>query len=125
MQQARTFFTGSGPARPQRPQPPKLSDWSTPAVKDSCWSSFDFLLGAGMVVIQKNTHKILVIHESRKQYWFFPRGRKDIGESLEQTALRETYEEVCVMTFFTREFAVLLTSHLQSSRAIARNSYPS
>ena len=25
--------------------------------------------------------------------WFFPRGRKDIGESLQQAALREAHEE--------------------------------
>lgn len=51
------------------------------------------MLGAGMVLIQENTHKIVVVQETKKKYWFFPRGRKDIGESLEQTALREAYEE--------------------------------
>ena len=50
-----------------------------------------------MILIQENTHKIVVIYETRKKYWFFPRGRKDIGESLEQTALREAYEEVCTV----------------------------
>lgn len=54
------------------------------------------MLGAGMVLIQDKTNKIVVIYEKQKKYWFFPRGRKDIGESLEQTALREAYEEVCV-----------------------------
>jgi ADP-ribose pyrophosphatase YjhB (NUDIX family) len=56
------------------------------------------MLGAGMVLIQENTHKIVVIYETQKQYWFFPRGRKDIGESLEHTALREAYEEVSVVS---------------------------
>ncbi|KAF8961916.1 hypothetical protein BDZ97DRAFT_1663455 [Flammula alnicola] len=56
----------------------------------------DYMLGAGMAIIQQNTHKIVVIYETKRKYWFrvFPRGRKDIGESLEQTALREAYEEV-------------------------------
>jgi ADP-ribose pyrophosphatase YjhB (NUDIX family) len=51
------------------------------------------MLGAGMVIIQENTHKIVVVFETKKKYWFFPRGRKDIGESLEKAALRESYEE--------------------------------
>ena len=58
------------------------------------------MLGAGMVLIQENTHKIVVIYETRKKYWFFPRGRKDIGESLEHTALREAYEEVCTVFLY-------------------------
>jgi 8-oxo-dGTP pyrophosphatase MutT (NUDIX family) len=46
-----------------------------------------------MVLIQRSTHKIVVIHESSTDYWFFPRGRKDLGETLEAAALREAYEE--------------------------------
>ena len=50
-----------------------------------------------MVIIQENTHKIVVVFETQKRYWFFPRGRKDIGESLEKAALREAYEEVRIL----------------------------
>jgi ADP-ribose pyrophosphatase YjhB (NUDIX family) len=64
-------------------------------VPDSAWASNDFLLGAGMVVIQETTEKILLVYETKEKYWFFPRGRKDMGETLEQAALREAYEEVC------------------------------
>ncbi|EAU87791.2 hypothetical protein CC1G_09410 [Coprinopsis cinerea okayama7 len=78
---------------PRQPPLPKLSEWSTPAVPDSVWSSMDFMLGVGMVIIQENTHKIVVVYEKEKKYCFFPRGRKDVGESLEQAALREAYEE--------------------------------
>jgi len=52
-----------------------------------------------MVIIQENTHKIVVVFETQKKYWFFPRGRKDIGESLEKAALREAYEEVRILYF--------------------------
>ena len=52
------------------------------------------MLGAGMVIIQPTTHKIVVVYETEKEYWFLPRGRKDVGESLEQAALREAHEEV-------------------------------
>lgn len=72
-----------------------LGPGSTPAVPDSAWCSDSFMLGAGMVLIQENTHKIVVVYDSHHKRWFFPRGRKDVGESVEQAALREAYEEVC------------------------------
>ncbi|EDR14516.1 uncharacterized protein LACBIDRAFT_169027, partial [Laccaria bicolor S238N-H82] len=62
--------------------------------------SDSFMLGAGMVLIQENTHKIVVVYDSRHKKWFFPRGRKDVGESVEQAALREAYEEVCDLPRF-------------------------
>jgi len=86
----------SGPStRPglQLPRPADLSRWSTPDVPNSAWCSSNFQLGAGMVLIQQNTHKIVVVYDTQEKYWFFPRGRKDRGESLEQAALREAYEE--------------------------------
>jgi len=46
-----------------------------------------------MVVIQPSTGKIVLLYESEDKVWFLPKGRKDVGETLEQTALRETYEE--------------------------------
>ncbi|KAJ7153450.1 hypothetical protein C8R43DRAFT_1001986 [Mycena crocata] len=70
-----------------------MSMWSSPAVPNSSWSSENFLLGAGMVVFQPATLKVVVIWERQKKYWFLPKGRKDVGESLEETALREAYEE--------------------------------
>lgn len=47
-----------------------------------------------MLIIQKNTHKVVLVYERAKNYHFLPKGRKDVGESLEQAALREAYEEV-------------------------------
>ena len=38
--------------------------------------------------------KVVVLFDTQKKRWFFPRGRKDIGKSLEEAALREAYEEV-------------------------------
>lgn len=48
-----------------------------------------------MVIIQPETEKIVMIKDTKLKIWFLPKGRKDVGESLEQTALREAYEEVC------------------------------
>jgi 8-oxo-dGTP pyrophosphatase MutT (NUDIX family) len=75
-------------------QPQWFSQFSSPAVPNSHWCSSDILLGAGMVVIQPSTEKIVLISSEKEQRWFLPRGRKDIGETLEQAALREAYEEV-------------------------------
>jgi len=49
------------------------------------------MLGAGIVIIQPSTGKIVLVDDG--VHWFLPKGRKDRGESLEQTALREGYEE--------------------------------
>ena len=79
--------------------PPTLSSHSTPAVTDSAWASSDFLLGAGMVIIQGNTNRIVVVHDTKRGGWFLPRGRKEMGESLEETAIREAYEKASVIFF--------------------------
>jgi 8-oxo-dGTP pyrophosphatase MutT (NUDIX family) len=52
------------------------------------------MLGGGMVIIQPSSRRIVVVHEEKREFWFLPKGRKDIGESLEEAALREAYEEV-------------------------------
>jgi hypothetical protein len=70
------------------------SENSTPAIPDSCFWTHDFVLGAGMVVIQPSSGKVLVVNDAARGTWFLPRGRKDIGETIEQCALREAYEEV-------------------------------
>ncbi len=47
-----------------------------------------------MVIIQPSSGKVVVVNNTARGTWFLPRGRKDIGETLEQCALREAYEEV-------------------------------
>ena len=71
----------------------QLSDKSTPAIPDSFFHATEFILGAGIVVIQPSTGKIVVV-ENGEGRWFLPKGRKDKGESLDKAALREGYEEV-------------------------------
>ena len=74
-----------------------LSDKSTPAIPDSFFHATEFVLGAGVVTIQQSTGKVVVV-ENGEGRWFLPKGRKDEGESLEKTALREGYEEVRLST---------------------------
>ena len=87
--------------RSHRDGPTKFSTMSSHAVPDSLFFAEDFMLGSGIVIIQPSTGKIVLLRDTeldaqgRTYYrWFLPKGRKDIGETLEQTALREAYEEV-------------------------------
>ena len=75
----------------------QLSDKSTQAVPDNFFHVTEFILGAGIVVIQPSTGKIFVVGDEEERC-FFPKGRQDKGESLDKTALREGYEEVRMST---------------------------
>ena len=79
------------------------SNNSTTSIPDSCFWMHDFLLGASMVIIQPSSGKVVLVNDTEHRSWFLPRGRKDIGETLEQCALREAYEEVrflVIVTYF-------------------------
>lgn len=80
----------------------KLSQCSTGVVPESLWYCSDFRLAASIVIIQPSSGRLVLVHDTAKNYWFLPRGRKDVGESLEQTALREGYEEVCICELFPK-----------------------
>jgi len=76
----------------------------------------DFLLSAGSVIIQPSTEKVVIIWDDHLKCWFLPKGitisktfmrqikhqfakgRKDKGETLETCALRESHEEVLMLT---------------------------
>jgi hypothetical protein len=115
-----SMTTGPPPANDSPALPPlqvtriPLGPGSTPAVPDSAWCSDSFMLGAGMVLIQENTHNIVVVYDSHYKRWFFPRGRKDVGESVEQAALREAYEEVCDLPSRVASVAQLVLVETQS-----------
>jgi hypothetical protein len=85
---------GDASAPYQAHSPRMFSAHSTSSVPDSAWFVSDLMLGAGMVVLQPASEKMAVVYDNRLDFWFLPKGRKDVGESLEQTALREAYEEV-------------------------------
>jgi ADP-ribose pyrophosphatase YjhB (NUDIX family) len=58
------------------------------------------MFGAGLVIVQPSSDKFVVVYDTETRAYFLPRGRKDIGESIEAAALREGYEEVSVPTKF-------------------------
>ncbi|KAK2464655.1 hypothetical protein APHAL10511_003348 [Amanita phalloides] len=89
------FLSGRGQHVPMQ-----LSSYLTPSVPNSTWAAGDFLLGAGMIIIQPSMGKIVIISDPPSNAYFLPRGRKLLGESLEQTALREAYEDSGYRTEF-------------------------
>lgn len=59
--------------------------------------SEDFVICAGSVLFlaasDKKEWQICILHSPKEGLWVLPKGRKDCGESVENAALRETYEE--------------------------------
>lgn len=56
--------------------------------------SEDFVLSAGAVLIHKTHGMVCIIRSGDKRRgWLLPKGRKNVGESLEDTAVREVFEE--------------------------------
>lgn len=67
-----------------------------------------FVVSAGSVLFRLNSQRqtpsestatavpqleICILHQTRRDEWLLPKGRKDRGESVEDAAIRETYEE--------------------------------
>ncbi|KAK2804682.1 hypothetical protein FQN50_006521 [Emmonsiellopsis sp. PD_5] len=55
--------------------------------------SHSFAISCGTVTVDLVHKKLLLISWRTNGEHFLPKGRKDIGETLEQTAMRETFEE--------------------------------
>ncbi|RGP64308.1 nudix domain-containing [Fusarium sporotrichioides] len=58
--------------------------------------SDQFVISCGTVTLDVERSKILLIRWRKTDEIFLPKGRKDVNESLEKTALRETFEETGV-----------------------------
>jgi 8-oxo-dGTP pyrophosphatase MutT (NUDIX family) len=52
----------------------------------------DFVICAGAVLVKRSTSEFCLI-KTHDGFWNFPKGRKNIGETLEAAAVREAYEE--------------------------------
>ena len=55
--------------------------------------SDEFVISCGTVTLDLQARKVLVLFSRKAGEYLLPKGRKDIGEGLETTALRETFEE--------------------------------
>lgn len=53
----------------------------------------------GAVIIEKTKRKVLIVNQIKGDYWVFPKGRGQRGETEEQTLRREIFEEVGITDF--------------------------
>jgi len=55
----------------------------------------DFIITAGAVLFRRTPKslEICILYHEIKKHWLLARGRKDRGESVEEAAIRETFEE--------------------------------
>ncbi len=58
--------------------------------------SDDFVISCGTVTVDLTASKVLLIRSRGTGECHLPKGRKDLGESLQDAALRETWEETGV-----------------------------
>ncbi|MNH58569.1 RNA pyrophosphohydrolase [compost metagenome] len=56
--------------------------------------SFDKRVASASVILEDATGKVLIVKAHYKDYWTFPGGMLDDGESPKQAAIREVFEEV-------------------------------
>ncbi|EUC59724.1 NUDIX domain protein [Rhizoctonia solani AG-3 Rhs1AP] len=56
--------------------------------------SDEFVICAGCVLLRRlPTLQVCILYHAKEDRYILPKGRKDRGESIQETALRETYEE--------------------------------
>lgn len=57
--------------------------------------SEEFVVSCGSVLFraQPSGLEICLLYEPSKKEWLLPKGRKDVGETIQEAAVRETYEE--------------------------------
>jgi len=59
----------------------------------SLLSSDEFVISCGTVPLDITHKKVLLVRERKTNEFLLPKGRKDMGEDLQATAVRETTEE--------------------------------
>lgn len=78
--------------------------------------SDSFVISCGTVTLDLKARKVLLIRWRDKNEYLLPKGRKDVGETLEQAALRETYEETGYKArLLSLEISTLATSPASES----------
>jgi len=58
------------------------------------YASEKIVQGAGVAIFHIASERVVVCYHTRDQYWFLPKGRRNVGESIEEAACREGFEEV-------------------------------
>lgn len=58
------------------------------------FDSHHLTIGAGVAIFHLATSRVVVCWHSVDEYWFLPKGRRDVNEDTSRGAEREGYEEV-------------------------------
>ncbi len=71
----------------------------------------------GAIIFRKYQWAIefLIVQQKQGGHWFFPKGHVETGESEEQTALREIYEEIGLQAHILPWFKEILSYHIDTT----------
>lgn len=69
----------------------------TPDQKATWLDSFDKRVASASIILEDAAGMVLIVKAHYKEYWTFPGGMLDIGESPKQAAIREVFEEVGIV----------------------------
>ncbi|EXL60596.1 hypothetical protein FOCG_03428 [Fusarium oxysporum f. sp. radicis-lycopersici 26381] len=61
--------------------------------KTETFTSENFVESAGTILLRLSTHEICILHDIKRNEYILPKGRRNVGESRGDTAIRETTEE--------------------------------
>ena len=61
---------------------------------DRAFAGQRFIHGGGVAIFHIKSARVVVVHHTKKNYWFLPKGRKDVDETSAEGAEREGFEEV-------------------------------
>lgn len=85
----------------------------------------DFVISCGTVTVDLENEKVLLIRWLSNDQYMLPKGRKDIGETLEAAALRETWEETGYLAaLLPLPIPTLATSPSESDGVTPTNTEP-
>ncbi|RPA81464.1 hypothetical protein BJ508DRAFT_376383 [Ascobolus immersus RN42] len=83
-------YDPANPAPEAAPQPPR----SVPQINNTFgFFGGEFVSAGSSIAFHIPTGRVVLVHDSRLNQWFLPRGRKDVGEPIGVCAVREGFEE--------------------------------
>jgi 8-oxo-dGTP pyrophosphatase MutT (NUDIX family) len=73
--------------------PSSFDEMAAPRHTTIQYSSENYVESAGAILFKLSTKQICLVHSHERNEWLLPKGRRNIGETRQQTAIREVQEE--------------------------------